>query len=92
MLPCWPKSVAYTIRITFRISLVESPEDSLRPPNRILIVSESSYLGEKGVKKMPEGRFELPRPKGHYALNLARLPFRHSGLLIKTGYPCPLLS
>ena len=28
---------------------------------------------------VPKGRFELPRPYGHYALNVARLPFRHFG-------------
>ncbi len=28
---------------------------------------------------VPKGRFELPRPCGHYALNVARLPFRHFG-------------
>ena len=30
---------------------------------------------------VPKGRFELPRPYGHYALNVARLPFRHFGNL-----------
>jgi hypothetical protein len=29
---------------------------------------------------VPRGRFELPRPFEHYALNVARLPFRHLGL------------
>jgi hypothetical protein len=29
---------------------------------------------------VPKGRFELPRPYGHYALNVARLPFRHFGV------------
>ena len=28
---------------------------------------------------VPKGRFELPRPCGHCALNAARLPFRHFG-------------
>jgi hypothetical protein len=28
---------------------------------------------------VPRGRFELPRPFEHYALNVARLPFRHLG-------------
>ncbi|GAH05488.1 unnamed protein product, partial [marine sediment metagenome] len=28
---------------------------------------------------VPKGRFELPCPYGHYALNVARLPFRHFG-------------
>jgi hypothetical protein len=28
---------------------------------------------------VPRGRVELPRPYGHYALNVARLPFRHLG-------------
>jgi hypothetical protein len=27
-------------------------------------------------------RFELTRPYGHYALNVARLPFRHFGTLV----------
>ncbi len=31
-------------------------------------------------KMVPKGRFELPRPCGHCALNAARLPFRHLGL------------
>ena len=30
---------------------------------------------------VPKGRFELPRPCGHYALNVARLPFRHFGAM-----------
>ena len=30
---------------------------------------------------VPKGRFELPRPCGHYALNVARLPFRHFGTM-----------
>ena len=29
---------------------------------------------------VPKGRFELPRDYSHYALNVARLPFRHFGL------------
>lgn len=28
---------------------------------------------------VPKGGFEPPRPNGHYALNVARLPFRHFG-------------
>ena len=36
---------------------------------------------------VPKGRFELPCPYGHYALNVARLPFRHFGL---PGAACPL--
>ena len=28
---------------------------------------------------VPKVRFELTRPYGHYALNVARLPFRHFG-------------
>jgi hypothetical protein len=30
---------------------------------------------------VPKGGFEPPRPYGHYALNVARLPFRHFGTL-----------
>ena len=30
---------------------------------------------------VPKGRFELPCPYGHYALNVARLPFRHFGIV-----------
>jgi hypothetical protein len=29
---------------------------------------------------VPKERFELSRPYGHYALNVARLPFRHFGM------------
>ena len=29
---------------------------------------------------VPKERFELSRPFGHYALNVARLPFRHFGM------------
>jgi hypothetical protein len=29
---------------------------------------------------VPKERFELSRPYGHYALNVARLPFRHFGI------------
>ena len=29
---------------------------------------------------VPKGRFELPRGYPHYALNVARLPFRHFGM------------
>ena len=31
------------------------------------------------VDLVPKGRFELPRGYPHYALNVARLPFRHFG-------------
>jgi len=34
---------------------------------------------EHAVNTVPKGRFELPRGYPHYALNVARLPFRHSG-------------
>jgi hypothetical protein len=30
---------------------------------------------------VPKGRLELPRAFAHYALNVARLPFRHFGTL-----------
>ena len=29
---------------------------------------------------VPKERFELSCPYGHYALNVARLPFRHFGM------------
>ncbi len=32
-------------------------------------------------KMVPKVRFELTRPCGHYALNVARLPFRHFGIV-----------
>ncbi len=33
---------------------------------------------------VPRGRFELPRGYPHYALNVARLPFRHFGMVLRT--------
>ena len=40
-------------------------------------------MGPSGIYRLKQlvrkGRFELPRPCGHYALNVARLPFRHFG-------------
>src|SRR4051794_30443133 len=35
---------------------------------------------------VPKGRFELPRGHPHYALNVARLPFRHFGSLCWTTH------
>ena len=35
---------------------------------------------------VPKERFELSRPCGHYALNVARLPFRHFGMVGDTGF------
>ncbi len=32
---------------------------------------------------VPKGRFELPRGYPHYALNVARLPFRHFGMVLR---------
>src|SRR5450756_1456257 len=40
-------------------------------------------LGWKGM--VPKGRLELPWAVAHYALNVARLPFRHSGPVGETG-------
>jgi hypothetical protein len=34
---------------------------------------------------VPKERFELSCPYGHYALNVARLPFRHFGAVLITG-------
>jgi hypothetical protein len=34
---------------------------------------------------VPKGRFELPRGYPHYALNVARLPFRHFGTWLSSG-------
>ncbi len=39
----------------------------------------SIQLSYKRLYMVPRGRFELPRPYEHYALNVARLPFRHFG-------------
>jgi hypothetical protein len=39
----------------------------------------SIQLSYKRHKMVPKVRFELTRPFGHYALNVARLPFRHFG-------------
>ncbi len=44
----------------------------------------SILLSYKRLKMVPKGRFELPRPCGHYALNVARLPFRHFGMMADT--------
>ena len=38
---------------------------------------------------VPKVRFELTRPYGHYALNVARLPFRHFGTGIIMVPPPP---
>lgn len=53
---------------------------------------QGAWAREQGVIKLlsrvpcsafpslvPKGGFEPPRPYGHYALNVARLPFRHFG-------------
>jgi hypothetical protein len=47
-----------------------------------------SYKRSK-IRMVPKERFELSRPYGHYALNVARLPFRHFGIASDTGglYP-----
>ena len=34
-----------------------------------------------GEYVVPRARVELARPCGHYALNVARLPFRHFGIM-----------
>ena len=39
----------------------------------------SIQLSYKHSFIVPKERFELSRPYGHYALNVARLPFRHFG-------------
>jgi hypothetical protein len=44
-----------------------------------------SYKRPK-VKMVPKERFELSRPYGHYALNVARLPFRHFGIKTQGDY------
>ena len=45
-------------------------------------VSPDSFRNSlQSLKNVPKGRFELPRPCGHYALNVARLPFRHFGVI-----------
>ena len=44
-----------------------------------------SYKRPK-VKMVPKERFELSRPYGHYALNVARLPFRHFGITTQRDY------
>ena len=51
----------------------------------------SIQLSYKRKSRMvPKGRFELPCPYGHYALNVARLPFRHFGI-IDNNIPLPYL-
>ena len=37
----------------------------------------SIHLSYKRTIMVAKERFELSRPYGHYALNVARLPFRH---------------
>ena len=39
-----------------------------------------SYKRTFSLFMVPKERFELSRPYGHYALNVARLPFRHFGM------------
>ena len=39
-----------------------------------------SYKRTLFLFMVPKERFELSRPYGHYALNVARLPFRHFGM------------
>jgi hypothetical protein len=41
---------------------------------------------KRPVKMVPKERFELSRPCGHYALNVARLPFRHFGNKTQRDY------
>ena len=41
------------------------------------------FLGNPFLSNLvPKERFELSRPCGHYALNVARLPFRHFGMVL----------
>ena len=39
----------------------------------------------KPSRMVPRARFELAHPCGYYALNVARLPFRHLGSLLLVG-------
>ena len=46
-------------------------------------------LRRNGNSLVPRAGFEPARPCGHYALNVARLPFRHLGLVpTRTSGPC----
>ena len=49
-------------------------------------MSTKKRLVVKTSLVVPKGRFELPRGYPHYALNVARLPFRHfGGSVVKLG-------
>ena len=48
----------------------------LKPP-----ITYFSLKGGGPLRELPKEGFEPSRPKGHYALNVARLPFRHFGAL-----------
>jgi hypothetical protein len=43
-----------------------------------------SYKRISPFEYMPKEGFEPTRPTGHYALNVARLPFRHFGIFQKS--------
>ncbi len=52
------------------------------PPRGKSLVSKAVYRLINDIVVPKEG-FEPTRPCGHYALNVARLPFRHFGTIIR---------
>jgi hypothetical protein len=62
-----------------------------RSLDSILRISVKWPRNESGLcsrDPVPKGRFELPRVYTHYALNVARLPFRHFGMMLRTESGC----
>jgi hypothetical protein len=62
------------------------PTTSASAGLRSIQLSYKRSLSPLVARKVPKERFELSRPCGHYALNVARLPFRHFGLTGTSRY------
>ena len=65
-------AVAQSARLRVGYFLWRGTPASDRPPTSSAIFHVQALV--------PKGGFEPPRPNGHYALNVARLPFRHFGM------------
>ena len=78
-IPLLPKHVHFLRYVVPCLKRLRGESPHSQVYQGVSLAGKTASSARRSTNLVPKGRFELPRGYPHYALNVARLPFRHFG-------------